>query len=347
MADTDEFETLDDLAGDISSPAEFEGIDPRILNLSYSSLTTLHTCPRKFQLYKLNGKYDKEEDIPGSVTFAYGHAVGAGIQGILEGRTTSQVIWEQFLLWDIDLLADNPRQNKSFWGAMIAIQQFASMYENNYLDGYELVYYNGKPACELSFVIHLPDGFKYRGYVDAVLRHKITGEVLVLECKTTNAASVNPAQYKNSAQAIGYSIVLDMLFPELSSYKVLYLVYQTKSEEFVQLPFDKSYYSRALWIRELLLDIEVIKLYEDTDQTYPMRGESCYSFFRECEYLQVCTLSTERLIEPLTEVGLEKIQTELAKFQVQITLNDLIEAQIAKDALPVVNSTYGTEDELL
>ena len=165
------------------------------------------------------------------------------------------------------------------------------MREHGYLDGYNLVRYQDKPATELSFVIHLPDGFKYRGFVDAVLQHEISGAVMVLEVKTTNATAVNPAQYKNSAQAIGYSIVLDALFPDLRAYEVLYLVYQTKSESYQQLPFEKSYHSRALWIRELLLDIELIKMYEQAS-IYPMHGESCYSFFRECEYLNLCTLST-------------------------------------------------------
>lgn len=343
-------ETLDDLLGDevSSAVAVYDGIDPRILNISYSALTTLHTCPRKFQLYKLNSKVELIEDIPGSITFAYGHAVGAGVQSILEGKSIDAIIFEEFMRWDVDLLAENTKQNKSFFGAMVAIQQFKSMYDNGYLDGYEIVQYKGKPACELSFVIHLPDGFKYRGFVDAVLRHRITGEVLVLECKTTNAAAVNPAQYKNSAQAIGYSIVLDALFPTLSSYKVLYLVYQTKSESFVQLPFDKSYYSRALWIKELLLDLEVIKMYE-RESIYPMRGESCYSFFRECEYLQVCTLSTENLTEPLKQNAYDKMIKDLTEFQIHITIEQLIEAQIAKEikapAIASVDALLG--DELL
>lgn len=344
---------MEDTHIDFGSPATesavYTGTDPRILNLSYSSLLTLHTCPRKFQLYKLNTTVEQVEDIPGSITFAYGHAVGAGIQGILEGKTIEQVMFQEFLSWDVDLMADNPKQNKSFWGAMFAIRQFQSMYLNGYLEGYELVRYKDKPASELSFVIHLPDGFKYRGFVDAVLQHKVTGEVLVLECKTTNAAAVNPAQYKNSAQAIGYSIVLDALFPELSAYKVLYLVYQTKSESFVQLPFDKSYYSRALWIRELLLDIEVIKMYEDTD-IYPMRGESCYSYFRECEYMQVCTLSTENLTEPLKQTAYDKMIKDLTEFQIHITIEQLIEAQIAKEikapASVSVDSMF-TDDEVL
>ena len=322
-------------------------MDKRIQNLSYSSLLTLHKCPRRFQLYRLNAEVEATEDITGSVTFAYGHSVGEGIQHILTGLSIQDTLFKLFLSWDVDLLAENPKQNKSFWGALVAVQQFSSMFENGYLEGYKLVHYQGKPATELSFVIHLPDGFKYRGFVDAVLQHQITGEVLVLECKTTNATNVNPAQYKNSAQAIGYSIVLDALFPELSAYKVLYLVYQTKSESYVQLPFDKSYYSRALWIRELLLEIDVIKLYEDAE-IYPMRGEACYDFFRECEYLQTCTLSTERLTSKLSEEEENKMDDQLEQFQIQIGIDQLIQAQIAKEVRePITTPSTSPDDELL
>lgn len=322
-------------------------IDPRILNLSYSSLLTLHSCPRKFELYKLGSKVEQDEDIPGSITFAYGHAVGSGIQHILKGESFEQAILKEFLAWDLDLFAENPKQNKSFWGAALALRQFESLYKNGYLEGYELVSYNGVPATELSFVIHCPDGFKFRGFVDAVLQHTITGEVLVLECKTTNATSVNPAQYKNSAQAIGYSVVLDAIFPTLSSYKVLYLVYQTKSESYVQLPFDKSYYSRALWLRELMLDIELIKMYEDSG-IYPMHGESCYNYFRECEYLQLCTLSTSRLATPLTQEAVEVLENQIKEFQVHVTMEDLIRAQLEKDIpVQVEEPTLTDGDEIL
>ena len=308
-------------------------MDSRIKQLSYSSLLTLHKCPRKFQLYKLNAKIEQPEDAPQSLTFQYGHTVGKGIQDVLENKSLEQCLWEAFIEWEVELDAVNPKQNKSFWGALAAITQFHSMHSNGYLEGYELVQYQGKPACELSFVIHLPDGFKYRGFVDAVLEHKISGKVLVLEAKTTSATSVNPAQYKNSAQAIGYSIVLDALFPTLSSYEVLYLVYQTKSESFVQLPFEKSYYSRALWIRELLLDIECIKMYDEAS-IYPMHGESCYEFFRECEYLQTCTLSTERLTTPLSDEDAQKLEDQLKEFQIHVTLDQLIQSQLAKEGAP-------------
>lgn len=322
-------------------------IDKRILNLSYSSLLTLHRCPRKFQLYRLNAQASNVEDINQTLTFAYGHAVGAGIQYLLEGQSLEAVLFRSFAEWETDLLAENPKQNKSFFGAIHALRQFASMRENGYLKDYEVVQYQGKPACELSFAIYLPDGFIFRGFVDAVLQHKHTGKIVVLECKTTADASVNPAKFKNSAQAIGYSVVLDAIFPALSSYEVLYLVYQSKSSSYTQLPFEKSFYQRALWIRELMLDVEMIKMYEGAE-IYPMHGESCLDFFRECEYMQFCTLSTSHITEPLSDKHSAQMDEELEKFQIKVTLADLIQAQLNKPNAPVQTAVPAfSDDELL
>jgi hypothetical protein len=303
----------------------YEGsIDYRIRQLSYSSTLTLHTCPRKFQLYKLRSTHRAEEAIKSTITFAYGHIVGEAIQLALEDKSEQEIIWRMFLGWHTDLFAEDPKLNKSFWGAVIALRRFIAMREAGFLKEYELVYYQGKPATELSFAIIFPDGFRLRGFVDGVLRHRETGKVIVLECKTTGAATINPASYKNSAQAIGYSIVLDAIFPDLSSYEVLYLVYNTKSGEYTPIPFHKTYLQRALWIRELLLDIEMIKLYEEAE-VYPMHGESCYSFFRECEYLNTCQLSTQYLTKPCTA---EEEDTE--EYQVVLSLEDLLNTQLEK-----------------
>lgn len=304
-------------------------MDYRLRRLSYSSLLTLHSCPRKYQLDKLQAEAEAE-DIDSSVTFAFGHLVGHGIQRTFEGATEEQILWELFLMWKPDLWAENIKQKKNFYYAVFAVQKFRAMYAQGYLNEYELVQYNGRPACELSFRITFPNGFKFRGFVDVVLRHKITGEVIVLELKTTSSTNLNAATYKNSAQAIGYSVVLDVLFPELSSYRVLYLAYTTKDHEYNELPFEKSYLQRALWIRELLLDIDVIQMYEEAG-IYPMHGESCYDFYRECKYLSLCTLSTTSLTdEPeLTEDEYDTKET----FDVELTLQDLIDSQIRKAEL--------------
>lgn len=306
----------------------YEGTtDYRIRQLSYSSLLTLHSCPRKFQLYRLRTTHRAEEDSKSTVTFAFGHIVGEGIQLALEGKSIEEVIWKMFLGWHTDLFAEDIKAQKSFWSAVTALRRFYSLRESGFLAEYELVYYDGKPACELSFSIEFPDGFRLRGFVDAVLRHKESGKVIVLECKTTGTTTINPATYKNSAQAVGYSIVLDAIFPDLSSYEVLYLVYGTKTGEYVPIVFQKTYLQRALWIRELLLDIETIKMYE-TAEVYPMHGESCYSFFRECEYFNTCQLSTEYLTKPCTPE-----EEDVTQYQITLSLEDLLNTQLRKAEL--------------
>jgi hypothetical protein len=315
-------------------------IDPRLKLLSHSSRTLLNTCARKYQLYRLSSEEQKMEDsleVLQSVTFAYGSAVGVGVQSALEGKSENQVYIDTFLEWDTDLLDANPKQNKSFWLAMFAVQKFIGIKAKGFLEDYELVYYLPQdaapgdpliPAVELAFQILLPEGFKYRGFIDAVLKHKITGEILVLECKTSSG-NTNPAMFKNSGQALGYSVVLDILFPEVSSYTVLYLVYETKNYVYTELPFTKSLLQRALWLQELLLDTEVIKLY-NSYQTYPMQGASCFNFFRDCEYLGLCTISTDKLTKPLTQPILDRIEKDEDKYHFRIDFYDLVEAQIVK-----------------
>lgn len=304
-------------------------MDSRLLNISYSGLLELHSCPRKFQLKKLNATVEQEEEVNASITYAFGHVVGYGIQLVLESKSEPEIFWQCFLMWEPDLFAENQKQKKSFWLAMAAIEQFISLRNNGFLEGWELVYYNGKPAVELSFCINLPNGFRYRGFVDAVLQHKITGQVMVLECKTSSATNLNPAQYKNSAQAVGYSVVLDSLFPELSAYEVMYLVYTTKNMQWNPLPFNKSYLQRALWIQELILDCEMITLYEKA-QVYPMHGESCFDYYSECYYLQTCTLSTDLLSKPETEEQIAAREKKESEYQITVSVEDLIRSQLAK-----------------
>lgn len=314
--------------------------DYRIRQLSYSSLLTLHSCPRKFQLQKLRTTNRIAESLKSTITFSYGHVVGEGIASALSGASESQVIFGMFLGWHTPSLFDEDEKlNKSLWSAIIAIKRFFVL-RDAVLRDYELVYYQDKPATELSFAISFPDGYRLRGFVDAVLRHRVSGEILVLECKTTGSRAVNPTTYKNSAQAIGYSVVLDHLFPSLSSYKVLYLVYSTTAGEYFPIPSVKTYLQRALWIRELLLDIETIKMY-DAAEIYPMRGESCMNFGRECEYINSCSLSTANLTKPCTADMEDKTD-----YQVQITLVDLLESQLSKISVPV-NDIVTTEDEML
>lgn len=310
-------------------------IDPRLKNLSYSSLLTLHSCPRKFQLSRCNESLERE----GSVTFAFGHAVGEGIQSLVLGLSREETIWRMFLAWDFDLLAEESKDNKSFWYAIHSLDKFADI-AKSLLKDYDIAYIANKdgelvPATELSFKIDLMDGFNYIGYVDLVLKHRITSQLMVLELKTTKFNNVSEASYKNSAQAIGYSIVLDSIVNDtvLSDYKVMYLVYKSGVKEFEPLIFAKSFTQRAMWIQQIIMDVELITKYAEAN-IFPSYGESCFNYFRECESFGTCTLSDEVMITPYNPESPVALKRAAKTFTINISLLDIISAQLDKYEAP-------------
>lgn len=305
-------------------------IDPRYLRTSYSSNLLQHACPRKFQLKCLGAQ--REPDELSNITFAFGHIVGDGLQNILLGKPWEEVVFKAYLGWHADLFAANEKQSKDFFKALYCLQQFNSLVEGGFLDEYEVAFFEGKPAAELSFRIHFPNS-TFRGFVDLVLRHKITGELVVLELKTTSANYIRASSYKNSAQAIGYSVVLDKIEPDNTSYGVIYLCYLTKGQKFEIFEFPKTYHQRSLWIRDRLNDeSEIVKLAQEEGNygIWPMHGESCYSFGRDCEYMDSCHLSTENQMVSLNEEHYKDINRdtkEEATYQFEIQLSELLEAQ--------------------
>lgn len=305
-----------------------KGHDPRLRKLSYSSVLTLHRCPREFELYRIGSRETEVEDEVSerqSVTFAYGHAIGAGIQAAMVGATQDEILFHMFCNWDANIFAANEKQHKSFAEAWFAVQYFCTLRKQGYLDGYEVAEFNGRPAVELGFNIILPNGYNYVGFVDLVLRHSITGHYAVLELKHTGLRSIHEAMYKNSAQALGYTIVLDSISPGLTEYDVYYLVFMTYNREYTSYIFPKSMLQKALWIRELLLDVDIAMMYEQAG-VYPMHGESCLRYNRPCEYFGICTMSNKMLSTPYDPEVTYKGGSIV--YDISLNITDLIDTQL-------------------
>lgn len=298
-------------------------IDYRLRQLSYSSGLTLHSCPRKYQLYKLRASGTKET-IFQTISNSFGHTVGLGTQLIFQDRySLGQVLLDCFLAYPEDIFLEDEKAKKGFFAALACLSRLYAARKAGLLKEWVVMDYQGKPAIEFSFCISLPNGFNYRGYVDAVLVHKKTGKIAVLERKTTKLKNVDPAAYKNSAQALGYSIVLDHICPGLSSYEVLYLTYSSTTMEEIPFEFPKTFLQRAEWIQDLVFDCEIIAKYDEAE-LYPMRGENCFDFFRPCQYFQVCTLGISNLASAWD--GVE----DPVDYQINVTLQELIESQLKR-----------------
>jgi len=295
--------------------------------LSHSSNETVERCPRKYELYRLGPKGEEKED---SEDLSFGKIVGIGVQSIFMKESKEVAIWKMFLAWKRNLFdEDGEKKRKTFWWAMYAFEKFLPHFAQLSVN-YELVYVDGKPAVELGFRVFCLDDFKVRGFIDCVLRDKRTGQLLVFELKTTRFKEVHPAMYKNSGQALGYSLILDYVSQKLgialeSSFKVLYYVYKTSLCEYEALPFPKSHLQRAVWIKSIMQKTEQIGKYIE-DGIFPMHGWNCFSFSQPCQFFDICEMNTELLVEKNPKVREEKAED----FSFNISLIDLVNSQLAK-----------------
>lgn len=265
---------------------------------SYSRSLALHACPRKFELdakFEINARRE-------SVTFAYGHAVGAGVQYTIAGYSLPKMLVRVLQEYDYPMdtvgTANEIRSNKSLWSALMMSAKFWHAYNNKQLvnlNGWEIAKFKGEAgkelvAVELTFVIDLGDGFTYEGHVDLILYNPVLNRYLIVELKTTGSKVVDEASYRNSAQALGYSVVVDTIAGDLkasASFDVLYYVAKSVDESFIPLVFTKTPEDKAKWIMSIITDKRTIEMYEDLG-FYPQYGESCYNFFRRCDYYGRC-----------------------------------------------------------
>lgn len=135
---------------------------------------------------------------------------------------------------------------------------------------------------------------------------------------------MNHYQYKNSAQAIGYSVILDRIAPGTSAYSVFYLVQLTRLGTIEDFEFPKTAHQRALWIRNVLWDEQVIIATAASFGNYgvwPTHGESCTRFGSTCGFMDMCHLSTETMMAPLREDML----TEEAEYDFEFDIEELMQ----------------------
>lgn len=265
---------------------------------SYSQRRILRECGRKFQILKTPIATAGSGLGLVNIDFVFGHSVGAGIQTYLATRNKLQARFASFLAWNCDLDVEHPKKGKSSAFAWLAVDKFIHLWESEFADKWELATFGDRPATELTFIIDTENGYYHAGHIDAILRNRITGRYMVLEIKTTAIRTIDEAQYGNSEQALGYSVVLDRVVQDLAAtqeFHVLYLAYSSTNREFVPLPFTKSRVHRVEWLQELLLEHASISTFRGLG-FFPKNGEACWSFGSRCPHYGICDLkSMQRL----------------------------------------------------
>lgn len=254
--------------------------------LSYSTLETLYTCERKYQLEHLLVNGTKRQD---NEHFSFGHCFGEGVAHYLVHQDKDAALFVAWLAYWPQIETDKKNQAKAINALNVAFYEL-----DNILQDYEVVSFDNKPAVELSFRLNIDDFYYYAGHIDVVLRNRWTGKYYIFENKTTGLElhDLSPL-YANSGQALGYSIVLDKITgEELTDYGVLYFVCQLGkgyTPKVHTITFDKTLLDRLNWFMSLGLDVERLKRMEELG-VYPKRGSACLQYMRPCVHFGTCGL---------------------------------------------------------
>ena len=307
---------------------------------SYSLLSMLHECPRKYELEKLQANVSGQvvlDDLLPNLDFAYGHAVGAGIQTYAATGDLTASIFAAMMAWkapwDAEKLSKTgAATGKSLTLATLAVEKFAFWWRENMADWEVVQLPSGKKAVELAFAVDFKNGKYHFGHIDVLLRNRNSGTLAVWEGKTTGFESIDEAMYGNSAQALGYSVVVDAIAKQLGAdgteYEVLYIVYSSKSREFQLLPFGKTRSQRAEWLQDVLLDHASLDTYQRIN-FYPKRGESCISRYGfTCKWYGQCKMRNSSLFPgvELPELTAETVHS-VESLDFVFDLDELIAAQ--------------------
>jgi len=292
-----------------------------------------NNCERFFSCSKLEQnqpiQIDDIETLEGNIHFAFGRAVESGIQSTLLGNKREKIFFDMFMAWDIPLMAQHPKnQPKTFTDAVIAIEKF-NYIKTQLMSGWVIAMFRGRPAVELAMCLDLENGYYYVGHADIILYHPQLQLFRVLEIKTTGSKMVDEAMYKNSGQALGYSIFVDQIAQSheiAATFEVQYLVFASSLDQWVNYEFTKSRSNRADWINTLLIDIQRINT-SRTLKFFPKRGSECYNWGRRCQYYDRCDLdpSAFNSTGEFAVIGEEEIAKHT--FDFKFTLSQVLETQ--------------------
>lgn len=317
---------------------------PRVT--SNSKLAVLGQCPRSYELLVLEASnkalaasIDFEDlDLPESSTavnvdFAFGHAVGAGIQTFAATGDKEAALLAAYLSWRApwDMVKLDKRgvyKNKSLSEALTAVELFPQFLATSLEDWEVYTMPNGKPATELSFCVDTADGFFHVGHVDTILQHKETKRLAVWEGKTSGRTQAET--YGNSNQALGYCVILDTLSKRHnlppSDYEVFYIVYDTAERQYQLIPFVKTRKQRAEWLQTILFSHSEIKR-NDSFGFYPKRGDSCVDKYNKvCRWYGTCTINNSSIFPGLTSAS-DSATLDAFTFDLSLHISELIATQ--------------------
>lgn len=273
-----------------------------VLQLSHSSLSMFHSCPRKLEFRKFHNAVNREETV---ATIA-GSAMHKAYQHYIVHKDKQQAIFT--LMMELNTKYDEtPLSARSIEACYATLLAMFDFYPHRQMQIAMVETSEGrKPAIEVPFKIRIKnfeiDGMQieYIGFIDAIFYDPINDQYAVTDIKTTSRKLDDyTPQFRFSNQCLPYAFVIEAINKKpLTNLQIQYMncVISLDDPKITKLEFIKSESEIIDWARGFAMDLQLIKLYAK-NKWFPRRGESCMAFNRTCQFFDFCSSRDETLIQ--------------------------------------------------
>lgn len=274
-----------------------------VLRVSYSSLNTFESCPRRFEFDKLYPRLPRD-----SMAFAadVGTALHHGYQNYLVTQDEDQAIWAMLESYPFELEFVQEKDDRSMEAALSTLEK---MFESVDMREYELAQIKKPdgtivPAIEVPFEIRFrgidippcpkyPDGadIAFTGYIDAIMQNHLSGKYRTLDIKTNRDFSKDQTgKYQYDSQQLPYGIIVEhVVGGPINNFEVLYLdtLVDLTDPTVTLYPFAKTEDDIQEWLLTRILQFQMIQKYVQSD-FFPRRSGGCMFYKKPCRYLTPC-----------------------------------------------------------
>lgn len=251
---------------------------------SFSRITTFDTCKYSFYLqYLLKNRelYPPESN--------YWAEVGSFVHKILEMIFNGELTIDdapQYYLENFERNVITPASEKTMANTYEACADYLAVVDFEWLRDYEIL----GVEKELDLLIA---GYRFTGYIDLLLRHKVTGDIIVVDHKSSQYPMGKRGgilsncrhkfeSYKKQMYLYSYGV-----YEEYGIYpKEIWWNHFKDGGKFIKIPFNEKEYRKAIdWLIDSIHQIEHETEYpaNNTDENYFYCMNLC-NFRGSCEY---------------------------------------------------------------
>lgn len=187
------------------------------LYLSFSSDSTYQACPRQYELSRI----ERLSEIQESMATMFGKVIHTSLYLFLKSRIDNAT-FTPALFYEMEFkkrVMESSLRLPANWSiedfiasGKLMLERFVEFWDR---DEYEVVIdADGEPILEREFKIMLPNGIIYTAIIDAILRRKRDGWIIVTDWKTPAQAAFEEFALL-SEQLTGYEVVVEAFLESL------------------------------------------------------------------------------------------------------------------------------------